>query len=116
MKVGDLHYSLCEHRFRNRDSQKLRVLLFDFKEARIMYDQATRDWVNYAAIKNDSIVRGPVAMTNCMGWESYNREKNFSQVSLGISDRFLLMITGENVDLELLKVILGQFRFENFPK
>ena len=66
MKVGDLHYSLCEHRFRNRDSQKLRVLLFDFKEARIMYDQATRDWVNYAAIKNDSIVRGPGAMLAAM--------------------------------------------------
>ena len=41
VKVGDLQYSLCEQKF-SSGKQQVRILLFDFKKARIMYNQAIK--------------------------------------------------------------------------
>lgn len=115
VKLGEIRYSLCEKRFL-RGAQNVKVLLFDYKEAPIMYTQAMRKWNQPTPIVTDSLVQSPVAMENCSGWESFNKNSNTSQIFLGICDRFFLSLSGENVDLPALQGILKQFAFEKFPK
>ncbi len=115
IQIGNLQYSLCERKF-IRGAQKIRVLLFDYKNAPIMYSQATKVWQHYAPVISDSTTLLPIGMTNCSGWESYRKGNNTSQVYLGICDRFFLNVTGEGVDLEAMKEIIGLFKFEQFPK
>ena len=116
IKVGNLQYSLCEHRFW-KGKQTIIILLFDYNDAQIMYIQATKAWTEYTPIVSDSIIlRSVDTMTNCIGLESYRKDSNMSQIYLGIYDRFFFSITGEGVDLEALKVVLSQIDFEKFPK
>ena len=114
IKVGDLQYSLCEHRF-TKGKQSVRVLLFDYKDAQIMYKQVTKEWKNYSSVISDSLTFRSVKLTNCTGWESYHKNSSTSQIYIGICDRFLLNLTGEGVELEILKNFLSGFRFEKFP-
>ncbi len=115
IQIGNIQYSLCEKKFVN-GKQKIRILLFDYKDAPIMYNQATKVWQNYAPVITDSATLRPLWMANCSGWESYRKGSNTSQVYLGICDRFFLNVTGEGVDLETMRVVIGQFKFEQFPK
>ena len=115
IQIGTIQYSLCEHNFVH-GKQKIRVLLFDYKDAPIMYSQATKVWQNYTPVISDSETLRPLSMTNCSGWESYRKGSNTSQVYLGICDRFFLNVTGEGVDFETMKSVISQFKFEQFLK
>ena len=115
IQIGNLRYSLCEHRF-SKGKQMIRVLLFDYKDAPIMYSQATRDWKNFFPVTSDTTILRPFGMEFCKGWESFNKRNNFSQIYAGICDRYFLNLTGEGVELETLKGVFNQFHFEQFPK
>jgi hypothetical protein len=115
MQIGDLQYSFCEHRY-TRKGQIIKVLLFDYKEASIMYDQLIKQWGSYKPIKTDSIVLRSVALTNGNGWESYYRVSNTSKINIVINGRFFLSMTGDQVDLETLNIVLKQIDIEKFPK
>ncbi|MEO7990875.1 MAG: hypothetical protein ABI663_15110 [Chryseolinea sp.] len=115
MNIGTLTYALCEKNF-NDGKRSVKILLFDFKEASIMYSQATRKWSNQLIIESDSLVERSLKMTNCSGWESFSRQNQASQIFLGICDRFFLTMTGENVKLDELRSILNTFPLQEFPK
>ncbi len=115
MKIGNLQYSMCEQNFTN-GKRKIKVLLFDYNDADIMYNQAINDWKNFSPIFTDSVILKPVVMGNCSGWQSYRKSTNMAQICLGIGDRFLLTLTGENVELEIISKYLDEFRFDLFPK
>jgi hypothetical protein len=115
MKLGTIAYTLCDKKFED-GKRSVKILLFDFKEASIMYNQATREWKDQSVIESDSIIQRSVIMTNCSGWESFNRQSKTAQIFLGICDRFFLTITGENVELEELRKVLGEFKLSEFPK
>jgi hypothetical protein len=114
IKLGNIRYSLVERRF-SKGKEKIKVLLFDYKEADIMYKQAMRKW-NHEPVVTDSLVLRTIEMEDCTGWESYNRQSYTSQIFLGICNRFFLMISAENVPLDKLKEILDSFSFRDFPK
>ena len=116
IKLGTLKYSMCEKTFTKGVGRTIKILLFDYKEAPIMYSQAMRRWSNFNPIESDSLIVQRITMTHCNGWESYNKELKHSQVFLGICDRFFLTLSGENVDLEILKQVIQSFEFEKFPK
>ena len=115
MQVGALTYSLCEKNF-EAGNQSIKILLFDYKEAPIMYDQAMRGWNNLYPVESDSLIQRAVRMTNCTGWESYNKHQKTSLIILGICDRFFLTMTCQNVELETLQEIIQSFQLEKFPK
>jgi hypothetical protein len=115
IKVGGIRYSLCDKRFLKGD-QRIKYLLFDYKEAGIMYSQATKKWSSAKPIITDSLIQRPLIMENCSGWETFNRVMNSSQIFLGINDRFFLSLEGENVDLEKLKMLLGEIELKKFPE
>ncbi|HEY3429161.1 MAG TPA: hypothetical protein VGK39_00710, partial [Cyclobacteriaceae bacterium] len=102
--------------FRSRRQQAIKVLLFDYKDAPIMYNQATKSFSSFAITESDSMISRPIVMKDCSGWESYNIHRRNSQILLGVCDRFFLTIEGTNVDLESLKKIVQTFKFETFPK
>ena len=116
IKLGTLRYSMAEKNFSASRKRAIKILLFDYKEAQIMYNQATRKWSTFTTIESDSLVLRPTVMTDCIGWESYNVQRNNSQILLGIYDRFFLTVEGTNIDLESLKKVVQGFKFETFPK
>jgi hypothetical protein len=114
IKLGDLRYSLSERKF-SKGNQKIKFLIFDYKEASIMYKQAMRKW-NDESIVTDSLILRSITIENCTGWESYNKQAGTSQIFLGVCDRFFLMLSGEKVALDQLKEVATLFNFTAFPK
>lgn len=116
IKLGNIQYSMAEKNFSAYKERSIKILLFDYKEAPIMYKQATRKWSTFTAVENDSLIMRPAIMTDCTGWESYNVHKKNSQIMLGVCDRFFLTLEGTNVELETLNKVVQNFKFETFPK
>lgn len=113
--LGTLRYSLAERSF-SRGNKSLKVLLFDYAEAPIMFDQAIRKWSQMNSIENDSVIYRPYAHTDSTSWESYSLASKKAQIVMGINKRFFLTVTGEKLELEELHQILTLFPFEKYPK
>ncbi|MFZ6002277.1 MAG: hypothetical protein ACOYW3_17320 [Bacteroidota bacterium] len=116
MNVGTVSYSLCEKKFDGGGDKSIKILLFDFKNAPIMYSQAMRKWNNADPVESDSLILRVVTMDNCTGWEWYSKNSGTSQIFLGICDRFFLNMTGENVELDKLKDVVKEIKLDKFPK
>ena len=116
IKLGDIQYSIAEKHFKSKKQQTIKILLFDYKEAPIMYTQATKKFTSFTIIESDSLILRPSNVKDCSGWESYNVYRKNSQILLGVCDRFFLSVEGTNVDLESLKRAVQTFKFETFPK
>ncbi len=115
VKVGTLSYSLAEKSFRARKS-KVKILLFDYNNALIMYSQATGKWNSLPSIESDSVVNRYIELPECIGRESFNKANRNSQIMLGVCDRFYLSLEGEQVDLELLHAIVKLVDLTRFPR
>jgi hypothetical protein len=115
LKIGNISYSICQKGF-SSGSKHITILLFDFKNAPIMYNQVTRDWSKYQAVESDTLVLRPIMESNYSGWESNNTYSRSSRIFLGVSNRFYLAVDGKNVDLEDLRAVLKLFALEVFPE
>ena len=115
MKVGTLKYSLAEKKF-SSGSGKIKILLFDYLEAPIMYTQATGKFAAYAPIENDSVIVRPYEAAEFKGWGSENSRSPSSQVTLGISNRYYLILEGEKIRLEELQRVLEYIDIKSFPR
>jgi hypothetical protein len=113
-KIGTLNYALCERTFVKK-KQTIKILLFDYKEAEIMFNQSTHKWTNANKIENDSLIFRPFNIANVTGWESYRKASDESQFLLAISNRFYLTITAGHTTLEDLRPFLENFNFEKYP-
>lgn len=116
IRMGNLQYSMADKRFFASNQRFIKILLFDYKEASIMYNQATRKFSSFTPVENDSLILRAVFMNDCTGWESYNVRRKNSQILLGVCNRFFLTIEGTNVDLESLRQVVQSFKIETFPK
>ena len=116
IRLGTLRYSMAEKNFSGSHKRSIKILLFDYKEAPIMYNQATRKFNTFTPVESDSLIMRSVLMSDCTGWESYNINRRSSQILLGVCNRFFLTVEGTNVDLEFLKKVVQNFKFETFPK
>lgn len=115
IKIGTLSYSLAEQSF-SKSKRKIKILLFDYNNALIMYSQATNKWKDMPTIENDSVISRFIELNDCIGRESFNKINNTSQILLGISDRFYLTLAGERIDLETLHGIVRLFDLSQFPR
>lgn len=116
VKLGNIQYSLAEKNFTSGKKRYIKILLFDYNAAPIMYNQATKKFSGYKTEESDSLISRSVLMKDCTGWESDNFLRKNSQIMLGICDRYFLVIEGNNVSLEFLKGVLQTFDLEEFPK
>jgi hypothetical protein len=116
VKLGTLQYSMAERNFAANRKRSIKILLFDYKEAPVMYNQATRKWSTFRTIESDSLIQRLTIVDNCPAWESYDAKRKNSQILVGIFSRYFLTVEGTNVDLEALKKAVSEFRFDTFPK
>lgn len=107
---------MAEKRFSATKKRSIKILLFDYQETPIMYNQATRKWSSYTVVESDSLIVRPTTINNCPGLESYNVQNKNSQILVGVYNRFFLTLEGVNVDLEFLKKVVQAFKFETFPR
>jgi hypothetical protein len=114
MKIGTLTYSLCERNFTSGKKQ-IRILLFDYIDAPIMYQQMIRNQSNMTPVESDSIIYKPIEITDGKGWESVNVRANESKLILGLYERYYLSIEGENVDFAEVMNIFNQIDLKKFP-
>lgn len=115
LKIGNISYSICQKDF-SSGSKHITILLFDFKNAPIMYNQVTREWKKYQTIESDTLTHRSITEANYFGWEYYHPANRSSKISLGISERFYLAIDGKNIPLESLKEVVKLFALESYPK
>lgn len=116
IKLGSIQYSMAERNFSAGNSRSIKILLFDYKEASIMYNQATRKFNTFTPVESDSVILRALTMRDCTGWESFNVQQKNSQIHLGICNRFFLSVEGTGVDLQTLKRVVQSFKVETFPK
>lgn len=80
-----------------------------------MYTQATAKWSSQPEAETDTVYERSFLWAENRGWEQHHKLNNSSQVSLGIKNRFYLIVSGEGVDLEALRAILALFPLAEFP-
>lgn len=115
IKVGTLRYTLSERKFSSGE-KKIKILLFDYGEAGIMYSQATKKFGTMSEVSTDSLYLSALKLENGLGWETGNIRASTTQINVGINNRFYLSIEGEYVHREELKEVLEYIDTSNFPK
>lgn len=113
--IGTLSYSLVERSFK-KSKKKIKMLLFDYNNALIMYSQATGKWKDLPTLESDSVVSRYIELPDYIGRESFNKINGTSQITLGVNDRFYLTLAGQNVNLETLRSLVGLFDLAQFPR
>ena len=107
MDMSGMSYSSAEVRFENDNGDRINIALIDYNAAYSMYSMATVMWS--AGFKIDTSEEFGQSINfgkNINGWESYKKKKNDANIVLGIGDRFLLTIDGDNQeDCSFLKDI-----------
>ena len=115
IKIGTLSYSMAERNF-VRGKQKIKVLLFDYNNALIMYSQAMR---NIKQSDGESSVYYLSSLSDNDNYhysENIETEKNVCQLFLGVNDRFFLSISCENTESTILHSLLNKFDFKNWTR
>lgn len=115
MKIGTLTYTLSEKNF-GSGNRSVRILLFDYGEAPIMYQQAMRKRREIGIVETDSLIYRLMDPADSSSWESYSSASKHSQIVKGINNRFFLTMDGDKMELYELKQILMNLDFGKFPK
>jgi hypothetical protein len=115
VEIGTIRYSLAERNFSRRE-KSIKILLFDYAEAPVMFTQAIRKWGQMNVVENDSVVFRPLVTGDSSAWESYSKVNQHYQVIMGINKRFFLTVNSDRITPEEVQQILGLFPFERYPK
>lgn len=115
IKIGNLTYSLAEKTF-NYGKRSVKVLLFDFNGAPIMYDQAMKPWQNAEEVVTDTIRQQRFVWEGYPGWESENTHSNTAQILVAVNNRFIMSIMGEKTVLSDIHEVLHGVDVSKFPR
>lgn len=107
MDMGEMSYSSAEVRFENEKGDRINITLLDYNAAYSMYSMATAMWASGFKIDTSEELGQSINLgENINGWESFRKKQKDASIVLGIGDRFLLTIEGNNQkDCEFLKGI-----------
>jgi hypothetical protein len=115
LSIGTLRYSLCERVFTSRDKM-IKILLFDYVQAPIMYTQSLKKWERMNEIMSDSITFKKQVSEGQVSYESDHRQSKRAQISYGINNRFYLALEAENLTLPELREFFRNFDLAKFPE
>lgn len=115
LTIGSLRYSISEKVFSSRD-KTIKILLFDYVEAPIMFNQSAKKWKEMPEVKTDSILFSNVITDHGQVWESEHPYSKRSKLLLSVHNRFFLTLEAENMTLEELREFFSNFDLEKFPK
>lgn len=97
MDMQGMSYSSAEVVFINDDNNRIKIALLDYNAAYNMYTMATTMWASGFKIDTTEELAQSISFgDNIKGWESFKKKSKQASVSLGIGDRFLLTIDGDN--------------------
>ena len=97
MDMQGMSYSSAEIEFKNEDGDRIDIVLLDYNAAYSMYTMATAMWASGFKIDTSEEFAQSISFgDNINGWESYKKKSNQASIALGIGDRFLLTIEGNN--------------------
>jgi hypothetical protein len=113
-RIGNLTYSYCQNEYR-KDEKFLKILLFDYLQASIMYDQALASWRKMEQVQTDSAFFKRWDSNGITGWQTVHSTMHTSQIALGINNRFFLLLEASNVPIDELKRICESLQAANFP-
>ncbi|MDF1673395.1 MAG: hypothetical protein P1U41_07800 [Vicingaceae bacterium] len=108
MDMQGMSYSSAEIEFKNKDGNRIDITLLDYNAAYNMYTMATTMWASGFKIDTSEEFAQSISFgDNINGWESFKKKSYRANIALGIGDRFLLTIDGDNQEgTEALKEII----------
>lgn len=115
LEIGSLRYSLCERIFFRKD-QTIKLLLFDYVEAPVMFNQSVKKWQQMHEVHTDSISFSSVEISQGVAWQSERLRSNRCQVIAGVNNRFFLTVEGENLPLTQLNEFFKNVDLTKFPE
>lgn len=114
LKIGTLSYAMIERTFVH-DKKQITIMLFDYNNASVMYRQATEKWKNALGQETDLILENAYELEKQPGWILYDKAQKKSQITLGIQNRFYLVLIGQGILLTDLESVAKIFDFVRFP-
>lgn len=97
MDMQGMSYSSAEIEFKDKEGNRIDIALLDYNAAYSMYSMATAMWASGFKVDTSEEFAQSISFgDNINGWESYKKKSNRASVALGIGDRFLLTIEGNN--------------------
>ncbi len=97
MDMSEMSYSSAEAKYINDGGDKINISLLDYNAAYSMYSMATAMWASGFKIDTSEEYAQSINLgDNINGWESYKKKRNRASLILGLGDRFLLTIEGNN--------------------
>ncbi len=97
MDMQGASHSSAEVEFKNKNGNRINISLIDYNAAYSMYSMATAMWASGFKIDtSEEIAQSLNFEDNINGWESYKKKSNRANIILGLGDRFLLTIDGDN--------------------
>lgn len=97
MDAQGMSYSSAEIEFKNKEGNRIDIALLDYNAAFNMYTMATAMWSSGFKIDTSEEFAQSISFgENINGWESFKKKSNHANIAIGIGDRFLLTIDGDN--------------------
>lgn len=115
VKIGTMSYTICERVFTNHNKKEIKIMIFDYNQAPVMYNQGIQIAFHKEPVYSDSIISRALYVEQNTGWETEDLHSGTCQILLGINDRFILMINGTQVTLEDLAAVLRLIDTSLFP-
>lgn len=117
MDMQGMSYSSAEVTFEN-EKGNINITLLDYNAAYNMYTMATAMWASGFKIDTSEEIAQSIKMGDDInGWESFKKKSNHASIILGLGDRFLLTIEGNNqTDTKQLKEIAKTMKINELAK
>lgn len=115
MDMQEMSYSSAEIEFKNEKGDRINITLLDYNAVYNMYTMATAMWASGFKIDTSEEIAQSIKMgDNINGWESFKKKSKDASVILGLGDRFLLTIEGNNqTDTKQLKEIAKSMKIND---
>lgn len=104
--MNGMSFSSANVRFK-KGSDDINITILDYNAALSMYTMATAMWASGFKIDTSEEIAQSVSINDDIhGWESFKKKSKDASLILGVNDRFLVTIEGDNQqDMGLLKDI-----------
>ena len=107
MDMSEMSYSSAEVSFNNDKGDRIHITLLDYNAAASLYGMTTAMWASGFKIDSSEEFGQSISISDDIsGWETIKKKTKKANIVLGIADRFLLTVEGDNQeDCEFLKEV-----------
>ena len=104
--MNGISFSSAEVRFK-KGNDDIKVTILDYNAAMSMYTMATAMWASgFKVDSSEELAQSVTIDDNVHGWETFKKKSHDASLVLGVNDRFLVTIEGDNQEnLDLLKSV-----------